>query len=200
MNRSRSRLPGCAVAVAAAAAAAVVALCVCMIASCATFGDTTTRELDAKGLRTTVREWTGVSLPESLTVVRASRTDAFMDPSMSAVFDASDSGVADFVATLGERLIRSFSADCSDPAKAPAFTEVVGSVKVEGAAPSSGSRIDGSGGTSDYQIDRAVESGEFDRCKSVVTVFARPTSPYVDMAIQKRDDGTSRVVLAVTYT
>ncbi|MCS3782202.1 hypothetical protein [Tsukamurella ocularis] len=197
MNPLRARQSGCLVSV--AAAAAVLALSVYGLASCATFGDTT-RELDAAGVRTTVREWTGASLPESLTVISASRTDAFMDPSMGAVFEAPAAGVDEFVGTLGERRLKEFAPDCSVPARTPVFTEIPGSEWTFDA--SSQSWLGNMQGQyeSGYDVITTVESGTLERCRNIVTVFARPKSPYVDMAIQKKGDGTSRVVLGVTYT
>ncbi|KXP10638.1 hypothetical protein AXK57_09940 [Tsukamurella pulmonis] len=190
-------MPGCAVSV--AAAAAVLAVFVYLVASCATFGDAT-RQLDAEGLRKTVREWTGSSLPESLTVIHASRTDAFMDPFMGAVFDASTTAVAGFVGTLGARRLREFAPDCSAPSGRPVFTEIPGSERTfdTGLQPwfaSMQGRYE-----SDFDVITPVESGTLERCRNIVTVFARPTSPYVDMAIQEKPDGSSRVVLGVTYT
>ncbi|NMD58337.1 MULTISPECIES: hypothetical protein [Tsukamurella] len=198
MNSPRTRPVGCLVSV--VAGTAVLAVLAFVVASCATFGDEKPRELDAKGLRKTVREWTGASLPESLTVIRASRTDAFMDPYMSAVFEAPTAGVDDFVGTLGARRLREFAPDCSTPVGAPVFTELPGSERTFDAGPQPWFANMQGQYEGDYSVIRPVESGVLERCRNIVTVFARPTSPFVDMAIQKKDDGTSRVVLAVTYT
>ncbi|KXO89496.1 hypothetical protein AXK61_08610 [Tsukamurella pseudospumae] len=157
-------------------------------------------QLDAGEMRKVVKDWTGASLPDGMTIIEAQRYSAFMDPSMYVVFDAPDAGVGDFVAQLGERRLRTFVADCSNLSGPVAFTEVADAMQVEGAAPPSGSRINGSDGSGTYMAVQAVESGKLDRCRNVVTVYARPMSPYVNVTIQTKGGGTSRVVLSVVYT
>ncbi|BDD82134.1 hypothetical protein TPB0596_18970 [Tsukamurella pulmonis] len=189
-------MPGCAISV--AAAAAVLAVFVYLVASCATFGDTV-NELDADGVHEVVRGWTGATLPEGLAVVSA-RKFSSRDPSMNAVFDAPSAGIEDFLTQLGERRLAFYAPDCADPSR-PVRFDTAEPTRTVGAAPSSGSRIAGySGGGGVAELVGAVESGELERCRSVVTVFANPSGAFVDAAVQAQADGVSRVILHVYYT
>ncbi|MGX9294360.1 hypothetical protein [Tsukamurella paurometabola] len=194
MNRSWARLPGCAVSV--AAAAAVLAVFVFLVASCATFGDTT-RQLDADGVRAVVKRWTGAALPESITVVTAQEYVS-RDSSMYAVFDTVTGGLNGFLAQLGERTVRELAADCRDPTRPVGFREVPGSVRIIDAAP--GSRFERDGSSGEFLVTQAVEQGRLDGCRAVVAVSARPTDPYVYVLIQAGGAGLSRVVLSLVYT
>lgn len=175
-----------------------------LLASCFDLrSTTTTKQLDAAGVKRVVREWTGSSLPESISVVRASEVSGFMDPSMSAVFDAPSGGVDQFVAALGERRVREFTADCRDMSKPVAFTEVEEAMRVLDPKPQGEpSRIGGyqGGFESGSTLAESVTSGDLERCRNVVTVFAWPKGPRVDIAVQPKGGSTSRVALAVFYT
>lgn len=194
MNSSRARQSGCLVSV--VAAMAMLAIFVYVVASCVTFGDTT-RDLDADGVRTVVKNWTGAVLPEGIAVVTAQEY-ASRDSSMYAVFDAPSGGLDGFFAQLGERSVRELAADCRDLARPVVFGEVPGSVRVLDAAP--GSRFERGGSSWQFLVTQAVEQGRLDRCRTVVAVSARPTDPFVDAAVQAGGPGVSRVILSVVYT
>lgn len=176
---------------------ASVALLVPVLSAC--FGSSV-EKLDAEDARALVRQWTNVTLPDAITVLDAEAFSAFMDPSMHVVFDAPTSDVERFVAQLGERRRTELAADCRDPSAPVRFTEIDGTMTVLDPKPVGESDLDGYGSGGDYLASRLVAEGLFERCRNVVTIFARPTSPLVNVVVQERAGATSRVGLYVAYT
>ncbi|WP_220655777.1 hypothetical protein [Tsukamurella sp. TY48] len=158
----------------------------------------TETSLDEDAVRKYVKDQTGASMPQGVAVIEARAGSASMDPYLNAVFKASSAEVDEFVAQLGERRVREFRADCRDLAGPVTFSEVPGSERVFDRGPRASTSGYQGGLESDYGLAGAVESGKLERCRDVVTVFAWPKKPLVDMAIQVGDSGVRRVVLRVT--
>ncbi|GAB3127678.1 hypothetical protein GCM10027289_05490 [Tsukamurella serpentis] len=150
----------------------------------------TMRAADLQEVRSMTEAWTGVPLPEQMTLVAGSYLSAFLDPSVSATFDARSSDVDRFVDGLGTRVQREYAPDCSDLSNPVRFSgagsAVPGEVVIEF-------------GWAEY-LASLVKQGSIERCRNVVVVHASPRGVQVEMSIQAGPTGSSRVILSVVTT
>lgn len=155
---------------------------------------------DEDDIRSMTEAWTGVPLPERITLVDGDYVSDFLDPSLSAIFDAAPDDVDRFVGALGTRTVREFVADCRVPTGPVVFTEAPGSPRVVG----SGLGLGVSAGVTDTawvdSLVGLVGAGSIERCRDAVRVDARPRGAFVGMTIQAGAAGSSRVVLSVVTT
>jgi hypothetical protein len=159
----------------------------------------TSHPADEDDIRAMTEAWTGVPLPERLTLVDGDYVSDFLDPSLSAIFDAAPADVDRFVAALGTRTVRKLVADCRVPQGPVVFTEAE-DPRIVGSSPDAVVPADTDGPSRIASLAGLVGAGSIERCRDVVRVDARPRGTFVAVTIQARSAEASRGVLSVVTT
>ena len=160
----------------------------------------TLRPADVGDIRTMTEGWTGVPLPGRIALIHGSYVADFLDPSLTAIFDAASPDVDRLIGALGSRTIRDFVADCRATTGPATFAEVDGSPRVLDSSPNEASVTDGAGRDLTSYLVGLVGRGTIERCRNVAFVEARPKGAFTDVTVQVGAGGTSRVVLSVVTT
>lgn len=160
----------------------------------------TSHPADEDDVRTMTEGWTGVALPEDISLVTATYVSDFLDPSLSATFDARTADVDRFIGGLGPRRVRYYAPDCSSPPAPVVFTELPSAGPASEPASPQGLGDEAGGAPMPDILARRVGPGDLERCGKVTVVDARPRGTYVSVTAQLRPGDRSRVSLSVVTT